>query len=792
MTRAAVSSSSSRPREAYRPHAQEAQTHVSGDARSLSRTQTLLPHQLQVQQQQQQQQQQQLQQEQRTIPQQMHSGMAGIISGGRLRLRVLRAFNLRNTDIGILPEDVSDPFVVARLGRQEFKTPVIENNLNPVWNSAQFEFAIESEDATLLLEVFNSNQWHAHDSLGRLQVLVQNLTPGENHTVLERLDEGEVAREDGLQAKLEVEVKLLTREQAASGGAGPARPAAGGQQLAVASAPQHRAPNWVPLPSFHGFGPEALQAPKPTIDDAPVGRARRMEEYESMASRLGQYDYSSDPAYYPKQEEVDKRSWKDDPFYGWRRDLNRQAASLEPPTMSAGSLGHPHRSVLSELNERNDDGIWHKDPFHGWLKNDQDGQEHGLERIQEARVARELMALPSFQEAEVKRFDDNRDYSGHHRLERRERWGGVERTAEAPEQRWKEDAFFGWLPGRGPDDARQATLHRPLEQARLNRLPSFSEDPALRGITGRGVGILRVWINAGFDLAYSEGSGMKGKPSACVKLKLGRNKEQVTSPVPTTHNPSWNTPPMVFEVESTTDKLLLEVVDLLVGQGESHLHQYFLGRLELEVREVQDLLAQEQLPRGQPLRLQEELHGSQRQARLDFEVLYEPYDTESPGYSRAQRTTRALSTASFRSTGSSEAQGLGQGQQGMLSVRVVGAYNLVNADSGILGDVSDPYVTLRLGSQPEKQRKRTHTINNDLNPVWNSSPFLFPVYKDDDTLHLEVYDEDTFSSDDFLGRLTVPLYRIICGQPNRAVRIRDKLQDIQHGELEVEIGFSPG
>merc|ERR1719221_371263 len=127
----------------------------------------------------------------------------------------------------------------------------------------------------------------------------------------------------------------------------------------------------------------------------------------------------------------------------------------------------------------------------------------------------------------------------------------------------------------------------------------------------------------------------------------------------------------------------------------------------------------------------------------------------------------------------------------MLSVRIIAAYDLVNTDSGIFGDVSDPYVTIRLGSQDDKQKKRTATINNNLNPVWNTTPFLFPVSQENDSLQLEVYDEDMLTSDDFLGRLTIPLYKIIHGTPNVFVRIRDRLQDIQHGELEVELGFSP-
>jgi len=96
-----------------------------------------------------------------------------------------------------------------------------------------------------------------------------------------------------------------------------------------------------------------------------------------------------------------------------------------------------------------------------------------------------------------------------------------------------------------------------------------------------------------------------------------------------------------------------------------------------------------------------------------------------------------------------------------------------------------------LGSQSKKDGQKTRTINNDLNPVWNTSPFLFPLTMEDDSLHLEVYDEDMITSHDFLGRLIIPLYNIVHGELNEAVRIRDQLQDIKHGELEVEVGFTP-
>ena len=60
----------------------------------------------------------------------VHSGTAfqGELVGGRVLLRILRAYDLRNTDLGILPSDASDPFAVARIGSKDYKTHVVENS----------------------------------------------------------------------------------------------------------------------------------------------------------------------------------------------------------------------------------------------------------------------------------------------------------------------------------------------------------------------------------------------------------------------------------------------------------------------------------------------------------------------------------------------------------------------------------------------------------------------------------------------------------------------------------------
>lgn len=807
------------------------------------------------------------------ISAEMHAATAlqGSLGGGKLLLRVLRAYDLRNTDLGIMPEDCSDPFVVARLGRKEVKTHVIENDLNPVWNSQQYEFPIADDEADprLELEVYSSNQWHANESLGLLHIPIRSLTPGEVHLARERLDEGDIVREDRKNARIQVEVQLLGQEhllnpQSTQQGtlAKTHREAKQQSQLQrqqqqqqkqLAVRDQQQAKIHVPLPSFKSMGPEAFARPPKQVDVAKVGEARRLNEYESLACRLGQYDYSQPAApYYPKQEIVDKRQWKDDSFFGWRQELDRVENNVsamqgkrqwkddaffgwrqEVSAMQGGNL-------VEEVDETTNEA-WRNDPFHAWFQNDSAGQPNfsgmnqssNIAKVQEAHAARRLMSLPSFTEAPVRRFDDHREYASH--APAVTDWRGGTRPGQleqSAEKHWKDDAFFGWLPGRGQDNPEQHMLRRPLEQARLARLPSFADGtPELAGVTGRGIGVLTVWVNEAKDLAYSYGSGLKGAPSARVQLSIGsegqqgkrdsgRTKTTETKSLDT--NPRWNAPGMTFDVLSIMDVLELELQDVANPRGEKHIHHYFLGQTKIHVQEVVDAMEQTQNQVARPLPFRRTLEGSQRQAQLDFKCLFELYDTEVshlstapvPSSLGARRGNQSRSNnlgqsppmldgrhPSHSSRGPTGSRGLAStssfaqsdsGHIGVLSVRIIAAYNLVNMDAGALGDVSDPYVSFRLQSQSEQLRKRTHTINNDLNPRWNLPPQLLQLSLEDDQLILEVWDEDVGTSDDFLGRMKIPLHNIIHGQPNKAVRIRDELQDIQHGELEVELGFSPG
>merc|ERR1712217_916285 len=91
-----------------------------------------------------------------------------------LYLVIHAAHNLINKDTGILG-DYSDPYVLARVGKQEHKTPVIDNNLNPVWDKEnQFAFRLGERDDLLRLEVFNSNMLR-DNSLGSTSMDIRNL-----------------------------------------------------------------------------------------------------------------------------------------------------------------------------------------------------------------------------------------------------------------------------------------------------------------------------------------------------------------------------------------------------------------------------------------------------------------------------------------------------------------------------------------------------------------------------------------------------------------------------------------
>ena len=96
----------------------------------------------------------------------------------QLHVRVLSAKGLRNMDIGSFFGNKSDPYVVVRCGKEHRQTPVIDNNLDPVWTDGRdFTFDFNAAPNLLELEVFNSNMF-VDDTLGKTSLLLNSIPMG--------------------------------------------------------------------------------------------------------------------------------------------------------------------------------------------------------------------------------------------------------------------------------------------------------------------------------------------------------------------------------------------------------------------------------------------------------------------------------------------------------------------------------------------------------------------------------------------------------------------------------------
>ena len=93
---------------------------------------------------------------------------------------------------------------------------------------------------------------------------------------------------------------------------------------------------------------------------------------------------------------------------------------------------------------------------------------------------------------------------------------------------------------------------------------------------------------------------------------------------------------------------------------------------------------------------------------------------------------------------------------GKLRVQIIEAQDLTAMDTPEGGSIvgsSDPYVEVHL----EGSYWRTKTVSKNLNPSWTDPPQEIPFHSFDALMHVLIFDHDSFSSDDYLGEVLLPV-----------------------------------
>jgi len=85
------------------------------------------------------------------------------------------------------------------------------------------------------------------------------------------------------------------------------------------------------------------------------------------------------------------------------------------------------------------------------------------------------------------------------------------------------------------------------------------------------------------------------------------------------------------------------------------------------------------------------------------------------------------------------------------SVFVINLKNGKDLVSKDLNGFSDPYVKFNLNGVKAKSKVQYKTLN----PIWNET-FTFHA-SDKDVIHIEIWDEDKFSTDDLMERFDIKL-----------------------------------
>mmetsp|Transcript_181436 Transcript_181436/g.441459 ORF Transcript_181436/g.441459 Transcript_181436/m.441459 type:complete len:814 (-) Transcript_181436:273-2714(-) len=241
------------------------------------------------------------------------------------------------------------------------------------------------------------------------------------------------------------------------------------------------------------------------------------------------------------------------------------------------------------------------------------------------------------------------------------------------------------------------------------------------------------------------------------------NKKLRTKTINNNLNPAWNSEWFSFSLGDADQSLELEVFD-----SDLLTFDDLLGEASLAV---------ETLTPGQWHQCRESLGPGN--GELEFQVRLEKQQSSRLG--KADVAVEKLEKQQLDQLQAVKAKAK-KGAGRVLSVVVIAAAGLRNTDRGLFrrsGDMSDPYAIVSVG----KSKFWTATVDNDLNPAWNSKEFSFPLGDADNTLRLEVFDRDWLTFDDMLGKVEVDIRGIDIG---KWLTRKESLGD-GNGEIEFKV-----
>eukprot|EP00002_Diphylleia_rotans_P001016 TRINITY_DN10556_c0_g1_i10.p1 TRINITY_DN10556_c0_g1~~TRINITY_DN10556_c0_g1_i10.p1 ORF type:complete len:1388 (+),score=278.91 TRINITY_DN10556_c0_g1_i10:174-4166(+) len=242
-----------------------------------------------------------------------------------------------------------------------------------------------------------------------------------------------------------------------------------------------------------------------------------------------------------------------------------------------------------------------------------------------------------------------------------------------------------------------------------------------------------------------------GTSDPYVELNLG-GESWKTSCIKKTLNPQWNEC-HIFAVTDLGATLNLKVMD-----QNDFMKNVVIGELNLPMNYFKDEIARDEwheLPKGQSEKARGWIHirscystqlrGEQEYKKLEYIKGLEPIIEENY-------------------------------LEGQILVHVIEAKGLLAMDPG---GTSDPYCIIKVG----KQTQKTKVIPKTLNPFWNEK-LSFDVTQESTTILFDVYDKDFGSSDDFIGSAKIIMAEVISQKTYKQVL---SLNPPNSGEIHIAI-----